>query len=228
VLSRRQALAAAAGCLAAGRGVAWAAADGQVVEDWKAASLGQPGIPPGWRAYETPGGHPRYDFSVVEDGGRRALRMRSESEHSTIARELTVDLARTPVLTWSWKIVSFPSGADLRERATSDATGHLFVIWPRFPEMLRSRLIGYVWEPRAPADAVFTSKKTATVTYIVLRSGSAGVGAWVEERRDVAADYRRVYGAAAPNPPALALSIDTNDTRSRAESLFGPIAFQAR
>ena len=225
MLSRRQVLAAAAASLVAGRA---RAADRRAVEDWKAAPLGHHGIPPGWRAYETPGGHPRYDFDVVEDGGRRALRMRSDSEHSTIAHELAVDLAATPMLTWSWKVVSFPAGADLRERATSDATGHVFVIWPRFPEMVRSRLIGYVWEPRAPADAVFASKKTGTVTYIVLRSGTAGVGGWVEERRDVAADYRRVYGGAAPNPPALALSIDTNDTRSKAESLVGPIAFRPR
>ncbi|HEY3188123.1 MAG TPA: DUF3047 domain-containing protein [Solirubrobacteraceae bacterium] len=228
MLSRRQVLSAAAAWLVAGSSHAGAAGDRSVVEDWKAVPLGHHGIPPGWRPYETPGGHPRYDFTIVEDGGRRALRMRSESEHSTIARELTVDLASTPILTWSWKVVSFPAGADLRERATSDATGHLFVIWPRFPEMLRSRLIGYVWEPRAPADAVFASKKTGTVTYVVVRSGTAGTGAWVDERRDVAADYRRIYGGTAPNPPALALSIDTNDTRSHAESLVGALAFQAR
>ena len=227
MLSRRQVLGGAAASVLAGRGRA-RAAERTTVEDWKAAPPGQQGIPPGWRAYETPGGHPRYDFTVVEDGGHRALRMRSESEHSTIAHELKVELARTPILTWSWKIVSFPAGADLRERATSDATGHIFVIWPRFPEMLRSRLIGYVWEPKAPADAIFTSKKTGTVTYVVLRSGREGVGAWVEERRDVAADYRKLYGGDPPDPPALALSIDTNDTRSRAESLFGPIAFQSR
>ena len=226
MLSRRQVLVAAAAVLA-GRAPARAAPPG-LVDDWTAAPLGHHGIPPGWRPYETPGGRPRYDFTVVEDAGRRALRMRSESEHSTIAHELKVDLAATPLLTWSWRIVSFPAGADLRERATSDATGHLVVIWPRFPEMLRSRLLCYVWEPRAPADAVFTSKKTGTVTFIVLRSGTAGAGAWVEERRDVAADYRRVYGGDPPNPAALALSIDTNDTSSSAESLFGSIAFQPR
>ena len=226
MLTRRRLLAAVAGALACGRGAQ--AADRVAIEDWTTAPLGHQGIPPGWRAYETPGGHPRYDFTVVDDGGRRALRMRSESEHSTIAHELTVKLASTPILTWSWKIVSFPAGADLRERATSDATGHLFVVWPRFPAMLRSRLLGYVWEPRAPADAIFTSKKTGTITYIVLRSGTVGLGAWVEERRDVAADYRRVFRADPPDPPALALSIDTNDTRARAESLFGPIAFLSR
>jgi len=226
-LTRRQLLAAGAGLLAGG-GQARAAVDRAVVEDWRTASLGHQGIPPGWRSWETPGGRPRYDFTVMEDGGHRALRLRSENEHSTIAHELSIDLASTPILTWWWKVVSFPDGADLRERATSDATGHLLVIWPRFPEMLRSRLIAYVWEPRAPADAVFASKKTGMVTYVVLRSGPAGLGAWVEERRDVAEDYRRIYGAAPPNPPVLALSIDTNDTRAHAESLVGPIAFQPR
>jgi DUF3047 family protein len=226
MLSRRRLLAAAAGAAAGVR--RGAAAERRVVEDWEQAPIGHQGIPPGWEAYETPGGHPRYDFTVVEDAGRRALRLRSDSEHSTIAHALDVDLERTPVLAWWWKVVSFPKGADLRERATSDATGHLFVIWPRFPAMLRSRIIGYVWEPHAPADAIFTSKKTGTLTYVVLRSGHEGLGAWVEERRDVAADYRKIYGSAPPNPPALALSIDTNDTRARAEGLFGAIAFQSR
>ena len=66
------------------------------------------------------------------------------------------------------------------------------------------------------------------LSYVVLRSGREGTGAWVEERRDVAADYRKIYGGEPPNPPALALSIDTNDTRSHAESLVGALAFQAR
>jgi hypothetical protein len=198
-----------------------------VVEDWRGQRLGANGVPGGWRAYETPGGHPRYNFTIVDDHGRRALDLRSADDHSTIAHEVKVDLKATPMLEWSWKVVALPAGADLRQKSASDATGHIFVIWPRFPEMLRSRLIGYVWDPSLPAGTIVPSAKTGTVTFVIMHSGRAGLGSWHDERRDVAADYLRLYGEKAPPPRAVALSIDTNDTRAPAEALFGSIAFAA-
>jgi Protein of unknown function (DUF3047) len=226
-VTRRRLLLAAALALAGAR-LSLAAATRVPVEDWRGQPLGATGVPGGWRPYETFGGHPHYDFTVVDDGGRRALDLRSADDHSTIAHEAEPDLAATPILEWSWKVVRLPAGADLRRKATSDASGHIFVVWPRFPEMLRSRLIGYVWDPILPVGTFQTSAKTGTVTFVVVRSGSAGLGAWHDERRDVAADYTRLYGEAPPPPKAIALSIDTNDTRSPAEALFGPIAFAVR
>lgn len=204
-----------------------AAAAPSTVEDWSGATLGTHGVPPGWEKYETPHGHPAYDFTVMEDEGRRALALRSAGDHSTIAHAVRVDLAVTPVLVWAWKVVSLPRGADLRERATSDATGHIFVIWPRFPALLRSRLVGYVWDPALPTGTIVKSTKTPTVTFVVARSGAAGLGRWTDERHDVVADYRRIFGEAPEAPGAIALSIDTNDTRTSAEARFGRIAFTA-
>jgi hypothetical protein len=142
-----------------------------LVEDWSSQPLGARGVPPGWQSYETPGGHPRYDFTIVEDGGRRALELKSSDEHSTIARELDVDLGVTPILQWAWRVIAQPAGADLTKRATSDATGHIFVVWPKFPAMLRSRLIGYVWDPIHPVGTILKSQKTGTVSFVVARSG---------------------------------------------------------
>ena len=206
-----------------------AASDGDVtvVEDWTRSAPGTRGIPEGWQAYATPGGHPAYDFTVVDDGGRRGLSLKSHDDHSTIARRTTVNLVTTPILKWDWKVVELPRGADLRNKATSDATGHILVVWPRPPALLRSRLIGYVWDPSLAPDTVVTSAKTGTVHFIVVRSGAAGLGVWTTERRDVRADYRRVFDEEAPNPEVVALSIDTNDTRSSAACIVGPIAFVA-
>jgi len=204
-----------------------AAAAASTVEDWSGTTLGAHGVPPGWEKYETPHGHPAYDFTVVEEEGRRALALRSAGDHSTIAHPVHVDLAATPILAWAWRVVSLPRGADLRERATSDATGHIFVIWPRFPALVRSRLVGYVWDPALPPGTIVKSTKTGTVTFIVARTGEAGLGRWTDERHDVVADYRRTFGEAPEAPGAIALSIDTNDTRTSAEARFGRIAFTA-
>jgi hypothetical protein len=199
-----------------------------LIEDWSRQPVGTHGVPQGWQSYETPGGHPRYDFTIVEDAGHRALELKSADEHSTIAKEIDVDLGLTPVLEWAWRVISHPAGANLSKRETSDATGHIFVVWPRFPAMLRSRLIGYIWDPIHPAGSILKSQKTGTVTYVVARSGPQGIGEWSIERHDVAADYRRIYGEAPPKPGAVALSIDTNDTRATALARFGRISLLPR
>jgi Protein of unknown function (DUF3047) len=196
-----------------------------LVDDWSGQPPGARGVPRGWSTYETPGGHPRYDFTIVEDAGRHALELRSADDHPTIAKEVAVDLAETPVLEWAWRVITQPAGADLTKRATSDASGHIFVVWPRFPAMLRSRLIGYIWDPAIREGEVVTSPKSGVVRFVVARSGLSGLGEWSVERHDVAADYRRIYGEPPPPPRAVALSIDTNDTRATAVARFGRIAF---
>jgi hypothetical protein len=205
--------------------ISLAVAAKSVIEDWTSQPLGAHGIPSGWTAYATPGGRPAYDFVVAEDGGRRALHVRGRDEHSTIAKEIHVDLEATPILEWSWKIVELPAGADVRTRATSDLTVHVLVVWPRFPEALRSRLIAYAWGTTEPAGSVERSRKTRTVTFFILRSGADQLGRWITERRDVVEDYRRAYGERPESPRAIAISIDTNDTHAAAAGFIGPIQF---
>jgi len=225
-LSRR-ALLLSAGLGLLARGRAWGAGARHLVEDWSAAAAGTRGVPPGWQKYETLGGHPAYDFTVVDAGGGLALHMRSAAEHSTIVREVRADLDATPILSWRWRMISLPQGADLRKRETSDASGHIVAVWPRFPAFARSRLISYVWDPALPVGTVVPSRKTAMVTFIVVRQGAQGLGQWIDERRNVADDYQKLYGESPPPLPVIALSIDTNDTRSTAEAVFGRIELQS-
>jgi len=201
------------------------AAPGIIVEDWSQDAAGATGVPTGWSVYATVGGRPRYDFAIVLDEGRKALHMASRDDHSTIAKTVRVDLRTTPILEWSWKVVSLPAGADIRRRERSDVTGHLFVIWPRMPSLLRSRLIGYIWDGLLPVGSIETSRKSRLVTFLVAHSGTTDLGCWVVERRNVYEDYRRVYGEDPDPTGAIALSIDTNDTHSTAAAFIGQIAF---
>jgi hypothetical protein len=196
-----------------------------VVEDWTQQVAGASGVPAGWTKYATPGGRPRYDFTVVSEDGVRGLRVRSHDDHSTIAKEVHVDLSETPILEWRWKAVKLPEGGDVRKKETSDLTGHVLLAWPRMPALLRTRLIGYVWDATAPAGTVEGSRKTRLVTFFILRSGSAELGRWMVERRNVREDYVRAFGEEPSSPGVVAISIDTNDTHSTAEAVIGRIAF---
>lgn len=200
-------------------------AEVNVVEDWAQQVIGATGIPSGWTRYATIGGRPAYVFTVAQEDGRRALHLKSHDDHSTIAKTIRVDLRATPILEWTWKIVELPAGADIRRRETSDLTGHIFLAWPRFPALLRTRLIGYVWDTTAPAQTVEKSQKTGAVTFFIVRSGPRDLNRWLTERRNVSEDYRRAFGEDPLNPQAVVVSIDTNDTHSGAEAFIGRIAF---
>ena len=229
-VTRRRLLATALGGLGlwAGRRPA-RAADQYVVEDWARMAVGTKGLPAGWQKQSW--GSPKYDFGVVEDGERRVLRLRSDGDSSNISKEIKgqVRLRDTPVLEWSWKVVLLPKGADLRRKETDDQAAQIYVTWPRFPESVRSRIIGYVWDTTAPAGLTAPSQKTGTVTYVVVRSGGAELGKWLTERRNVREDFRRIYGEEPDDDPAVvSIGIDSDDVKGAAESFFGPILFRPR
>jgi len=206
---------------------AWAA-DQVVVEDWKSHAVGAKGIPQGWQGQKW--GSPKYDLAVVDNDGHRVLHLKSRDEGSTVSKDVKkkVNLKETPILEWSWKAVTLPKGGDSRQKATDDQAVQLYVAWPRFPEAVRSRIIGYVWDTTAPVGTIVKSEKTSTITYIVLRSGAADLGKWVTERRNVVEDFKKIYGEEPEGPGAISVAIDSNDTSSTAESYIGPIVFKTQ
>jgi hypothetical protein len=220
----RHRLIAVAGLLVATCVAAWAA--DFVVEDWKQHPVGTKGLPPGWEKQQW--GSPKYDFVIAEQDGRRVLHMKSKNEGSTIAKDVKgkVNLKDTPILEWSWKAVTLPQGGDSCKKAVDDQAAQVFVVWPRFPEAVRSQIIGYVWDATAPVGTTCKSEKTGTVTYMVLRSGTADLNKWVTERRNVRDDFKKIYGSDPDNPGAVSVAIDSNDTQSTAESFVGAITFR--
>ena len=199
-----------------------------VIEDWTQDTVSRRGIPSGWIG-EAFGRRADYDFTAEQQADGRVLHLVSRNEHSTIARDITgkVNLKETPILEWSWKATILPTGGDLRRKETTDIAAQLYVIWPRFPALLRSRIIGYVWDATTPATTIVKSQKTGTVTFVVMRSGVKDLGKWLTERRNVADDYTKIFGEIPDDPKAITISIDSNDTQSTAESFMGSIVFRS-
>ena len=202
------------------------AADDVVIEDWSAAPVGHKGVPPEWAKQGW--GNPAYDFTVVEADGQRALHLKSAGDSSNINKELrgTVRLADTPILEWTWKVVALPKGADARRAETDDEAAQFYVVWPRFPQAVRSQIIGYIWDTTAPAGSIFKSKKSGTVTYVVVRSGPKDLGKWVTERRNVREDFKRIYGEEPEDPGGVSIGIDSDDVKGTAEAFVGRIQFR--
>ena len=205
---------------------AWAA--DVVIDDWKSQKLGAHGIPDGWLGGQT-WGLPQHDMTIEENEGHRVLHLKSKIESSTIRRDIRgrVNLKETPILEWSWKAITLPKNGDCRKKATDDQAAQLYIVWPRFPEAVRSQIIGYIWDSTAPAGSIVKSEKTSTVTYVVMRSGTSEAGKWITERRNVVEDYQKIYGGQPDNPGYISVAIDSDDTVSSAESVFGAIRFRS-
>jgi len=206
--------------------VAGAQAQIVVVEDWTKAPLGNKGIPPNWKGQNW--GSPKYNFAVVADESQRALYMKSENEGSLVSRDIKgkVNPKDTPIVEWSWKVTVLPRGGDSCKKATDDQAAQVYVVWPRFPEAVRSRILGYVWDTTEPVGTMCKSEKTGTVTYFVIRSGTADLGKWLTERRNICEDFKKAYDDECEPPSAVSIAVDSNDTSSTAESFMGAIFFK--
>ena len=198
-----------------------------VIDDWKSQTLGAKGIPEGWMGGQT-WGLPQHDMTIEENEGHRVLHLKSKIESSAVRKDLRgkIDLKATPVLEWTWKAVTLPKNGDCRKKTADDQAAQLYVVWPRFPEAVRSQIIGYIWDTTTPAGSIVKSEKTSTVTYVVVRSGTADLGKWITERRNLVEDYKKIYGGQPEGLGYISIAIDSDDTVSSAESFFGKILFR--
>lgn len=180
--------------------------------------------PQEWRLQEFSG---PARFRVAQVRGTGVVRLESEQTSFALHRNVEVDLAEFPYLTWTWRVDVLPEGGDVRRREADDQAAQLYVVFPRFPAMLRSRVLGYVWDATAPAGSSVVSATTSLARIVVVESGPAKTGRWIEETRNIREDYRRLFHEEPPRVGKVTLLINSQHTRSRAVAWFGPIRFAA-
>lgn len=187
-------------------------------------------------------------FALVEDAGTTVLRVTSDAAAGTLAHPLHLDAARRPRLAWRWKVDRVVEHANLATRDGDDFAARVYVFFDvpasELPVAARIRLtlarllygaelpsaaLCYVWDNTHPTGTSVWSAYTDRVRIVVLESGAARAGEWVEEGRDVAADYRAAFGARGALPPVsgIAAGNDTDQTGESATAWFGDFRFTA-
>jgi hypothetical protein len=181
------------------------------------------GVPAGWELREFAG---RAEVELVRGAHGLAVHLRADRASFALYRDLVVGLDEFPALGWSWMVARLPSGGDVRQAARDDQAAQVYVIFPRWPSpRSQSDVIGYVWDTTAPVGTTLTSAKAANVRIMVVESGQGRLGTWRRQWRNVAADYRTLFGRSAPRVGAIAVMIDSNDTASGAEATIGNLMF---
>ncbi len=167
-------------------------------------------------------------YALTEIDGAPAVRARCENSASGLALEREIDLTRTPILEWRWRVDAvFPPGPPETERAGDDYPARLYVIRDGGLLPWRTRALNYVWASAAPRGANWPNAYAAQARMIALRTGADAGGGWVVERRDLRADFRRFHDLDATRIDAVAIMTDCDDRGGRAEAWYGAIRFLA-
>lgn len=171
-------------------------------------------------------GETHYAFATTD--GRTALHANSTVAASGLFRKVNIDLKKTPILHWSWKVDNVLAGGDELTRAGDDYPARVYVVFSGGAAFWRARAINYVWSSKQPIDSSWRNAFTGNARMIAVQSGSALAGQWLEERRDVLADYRRLFGSEPSNVEAIAIMTDTDNTGATASAWYGDIWFTAK
>lgn len=167
-------------------------------------------------------------YKLVNEDGRTVLRADSSAAASGLYREVNVDLGKTPILNWTWKVDRIPAAsADERTRAGDDYPARVYVVFSRGLMLWQTYAINYVWSSRLPVGSSWPNAFTSNARMIAVESGSDRTGLWVFERRDVRADYRRLFGEEPGRVDAVAVMTDTDNTGTNATAWYGDIWFSS-
>lgn len=174
---------------------------------------------PGWTEH-TFAGRERTAYRV--DGG--TIEAQCKASASGLIRRETVDLGKTPVLRWRWKVEAVYPGLNEKDKSGDDFPARVYVVVDGGWQFWRTRSLVYVWSSASPQGSDWPSAYAWQAHVVALRSGSPGE--WREERRDVRADFRRYFGRDVPAVDGVAIMTDCDDAGGATRAWYEALRFE--
>lgn len=167
------------------------------------------------------------EYKIVTLDGRTALYAHSEGTASGLFKEVHVNLTKTPVLRWRWKVANVLEGVDEQSKPGDDYPARIYVVFSGGLFFWRTRAINYVWSNNQPPGSHWPNAFTGNAMMLAVESGPDKVGKWVEERRNVAEDYRLLFDSEPGKVDAVAIMSDSDNSGQSATAWYGDITFTA-
>ena len=224
-------------------GVSAQAATDVAIVPFSSAPLGE--APTAWKFATLPHKQPT-KFTVVELAGAHVLKVEAEDSYGNLVHALHAQVGASSTIAWRWRVDKLIDEADIKTRPGDDSAAKLCVFFAFDTAKLslgeRTRLgiaqsvtgqdvpgetLCYVWDNKLPPDTGLVNAFTKRIRFIVLESGSAKLGQWVTARRNLVADYQRMFGdesdGKVPEVIGVAVSADADNTHGHGLSYFGDV-----
>lgn len=196
-------------------------------------------LPAPWRARFL-SGVKAAEVRLVSDEGATVLRIDATAAAGSAAHPLAADASATPRFTWRWKVSAALDNAAWGTRAGDDFAARVYVAFDlplerlSFFERTKLRLARFLYGDDVPSAAICYAWASGVapgtsgwnpyaerVRMIAVRSGNEAAGRWVEESRDIEADFRAAFGPGpVPRVSGIAASSDTDQTLGSATAWF--------
>lgn len=194
-----------------------------------------------WQPLSLPGkAATRYEWAEKE--GRRAVMASSDGSASIWRKRLAPAAPPAGEVSFSWWVQDLVPAADVSAAEQADAPARVMFgfggdvaslpMRTRMMFELAQALTGeqppyatlvYVWDARLPVGSVVTNPRSDRIRKIVVDSGPGQLRRWREHRRNLVADYRLAFGEEPGPLQTIALMTDSDNTRSRARTWYGPV-----
>lgn len=174
-------------------------------------------------------GNSQYEFVEVKDGEqlKKVLQASTQGQASGLFKKVKIDLNRTPYLNWSWRVNNLLNGNDERSKEGDDYPARIYVVVSGGVFFWNTKVINYVWSSNQPQGSEWPNAYTGSAKMIAVQAGEKNIGRWVNERRNVREDLRRLFGDDLQQIDAVAVMVDGDNTGQSATSFFGDIFFSS-
>lgn len=201
-------------------------------------------IPAPWKVEHFNEKHPPTRYTLRRWDGVVAIEAMADKSMALLGRPVAVDLKKTPILCWQWRIDAPVASADMNTKSGDDYAARVYLTFSVPPEQLglgtRAKLalarsiygdqvpdaaLNYVWDNTHPVGTLQDNAYTDRTRMLVLRSGTAKAGVWVQERRNVLKDFQLAFGDIGGQLGGLAIASDTDNTGEKAHAGFADFRF---
>ncbi|MBP6899639.1 MAG: DUF3047 domain-containing protein [Burkholderiaceae bacterium] len=237
-------------CLASIAALAWLAPEVLAAGPWLNALTGgtaeQPPAP--WHVAGLPRqAKPFTRFRLVQLDGERVLRIEAERSYGNLVHAVPAHTSAR-WLSWRWRLDEPLAGTDLRRKDGDDSPlkvcaffdeplGAVPFVERQVLRMLRgmseeplpAASVCYVWDSQLAPGTALPNAFTRRIRTIVLRGPEAALHQWQSERRDIVADYLRLFGDETETvPPLIGIGVgaDADNTQGRSLGHLGGLVLE--
>lgn len=198
------------------------------------AAPGSTQLAPSWHFEGFPDSYakPETRFDIALDHGEPVLRVTTDDSYGTLAQNWQGPAPAA--LQWHWRLDRPLAQTDIATRSGDDSALKVCVMFDEplaqiplldrtalriaratFGRPLPAATLCYLWDSRYPAGSTGHNAFTSRMRYIVLRGPQAPLGRWLDEQRNVADDFQKLFGDESPRTPrviAVAVGADSDNT----------------
>jgi hypothetical protein len=200
------------------------------------------GPPAGWKplTFKKIPQHTRY--TLIRDGDAYVVKAEANASASGLIHPLRVDPRAYPILRWRWKVENLLPNSDVTRKEGDDYPARIYVafaydstrvslgqrikyeairlIYGEYPPHAG---LNYIWATSSAMGTVVPNPFTERVRMVVVDSGAARLGQWVDYERNIYEDYESTFGEPPPMISGIAIMTDGDNTGASATAYYGEI-----